>query len=634
MFDVSWVDPTRETVGQRKNRKEQSSGTRSISRSSIHSSGSASTDSPSTKAKPSLLNLFGSVKTSSPGHPKISSLRTQDAIKASRRTSSYTSNSDISTQEFSDLTTTRFPANGFFNVPYLSDDQSTPSEVSESVFSGRTGRSRKTESTWSSVESTASGRFVQPLSPTSFVTPSTEVTVSPSNSMKAVEQVAKVVRISSAGTIPIQIHETPIKLSPLPATFDFPVPIINLPRRSSSITSRDSQSTSFTVTSRGRKDSWKPPEIWECLEDEEVLPKVTVPKLLEPPSRPSKEKRRDPSRQRAPPVELQLLQRNIRRMEAASPKIILERLKEEWVEVADASVYKELELEKQLWMLSALRGLKKKSNITPELETVVPSSGTKRILSLFENQASCSILSARTTAKEVHHLSPTPLSPKSYPNIHPLAVPGPTSQLPYASSIFNSIQAFCLPSLLPAASLPLILKECHRTLVSAPSPPSPTEPASFSSSTTLVPQKPDVKGGTLHLTILDPSPLPATLGPRLRAWLDKHLILNLERQFRCINPSRLFPIWLADAGLRAEGSTIVNVRFFASVGMEMAIGEDETERTRQELKSVVGRMLWKEMWGGYVVGEKWWWDDESVVEECERMGTCWEYAVIEGVKEG
>jgi hypothetical protein len=80
------------------------------------------------------------------------------------------------------------------------------------------------------------------------------------------------------------------------------------------------------------------------------------------------------------------------------------------------------------------------------------------------------------------------------------------------------------------------------------------------------------------------------------------------------------------------------VRFFASVSMEMGRGgeaeEDaERERTRQELKSVVGRMLWKEMWGVYVVGEKWWWDDESVVEECERMGTCWEYAVIEGVKE-
>ncbi|KAH8784454.1 hypothetical protein BGZ57DRAFT_818917 [Hyaloscypha finlandica] len=643
MFDVSWVDPTRETVGQRKNRKEHSISTRSVSRrSSIHSSGSGSTESPSTKTKTSLLNLFGSVKTPSlsrtGSHPKISSLRAQDASKAPRRISSYTVTSDTSTQEFSDPTTNpRFPANGFFNGPYLSDNQSALSEVSESVFSGRTGRSRKSESTWSSVESTTSGRIVQPLSPISFVTQGTEVTISPSNSVKAVEQLARVVRISSVGTIPIQIHESPTRSSPASTTFDFPVPVINLPKRSSSVTSKDSQSGSFTAASRGQKDSWKPPEIWECPDDEEVLPKATVPELLVPPFRQADKKRRDSPRQRPPPVELQLLQRNIRRMEAASPKIILERLKEEWVEVADASVYRELELEKQLWMLSALRSLKKKSSMTHESDTNVPASSTAKILSLYENHASCSILSALTTAKEVHHLSPTPLSPKSYPNIHPLAVPGLTSQLPYTSNLFNSIQAFCLPALLPAASLPLILKECHRTLVSAPSPPSPTEPAPFSSTTTIIPINPRPqtgKGGTLHLTILDPSPLPATLGPRLRAWLDNHLILNLERQFRCINPSRLFPIWLADAGLRAEGSTIVNRRFFASVGTDMAIGEDETERTKQELKSVVGKMLWKEMWGGYVEGEKWWWDDEGVAEECERMGTCWEYAVIEGVKEG
>lgn len=134
MFDVSWVDPTRETVGQRKNRKEHSISARNVSRrSSIHSSGSGSTESPSTKTKPSLLNIFGSVKTPSlsrtGSHPKSSSLRVQDASKASRRISSYTVTSDTSTQEFSDPTSTpRFPANGFFNGPYLSDNQSALSE--------------------------------------------------------------------------------------------------------------------------------------------------------------------------------------------------------------------------------------------------------------------------------------------------------------------------------------------------------------------------------------------------------------------------------------------------------------------------------------------------------------------------
>ena len=68
-------------------------------------------------------------------------------------------------------------------------------------------------------------------------------------------------------------------------------------------------------------------------------------------------------------------------MEAASDKIVVERLKEEWVEVADASVYRELELEKQLWMLSAL-GFTNKLSASPGDD---PSVATK-FLSLYENQ--------------------------------------------------------------------------------------------------------------------------------------------------------------------------------------------------------------------------------------------------------
>jgi hypothetical protein len=147
----------------------------------------------------------------------------------------------------------------------------------------------------------------------------------------------------------------------------------------------------------------------------------------------------------------------------------------------------------------------------------------------------------------------------------------------------------------------------------------------------------------------------------MRAWLESNLVLNLETQFRCLNPRRLFPIWLADAGLRGEGSVITNFRFYASVspncspsifvsdedGDVIAQGAEEQEQeeteagkegrkdeeTRMKLKSVVGRMLWREMWGAYVQGERWWWEDGEILEECKRMGTCWEYAVIEAVKE-
>lgn len=86
-------------------------------------------------------------------------------------------------------------------------------------------------------------------------------------------------------------------------------------------------------------------------------------------------------------------------MEAASKKIILERLREEWTEVADASVYRELELEKQMWMLTALRsfgGRRSFDGVRPREERIGSRQGAdgrsgghdiegSKVLSLFEN---------------------------------------------------------------------------------------------------------------------------------------------------------------------------------------------------------------------------------------------------------
>lgn len=83
------------------------------------------------------------------------------------------------------------------------------------------------------------------------------------------------------------------------------------------------------------------------------------------------------------------------------------------------------------------------------------------------------------------------------------------------------------------------------------------------------------------------------------------------------------------------------MRFLASVeespttdGVAQEQGAVSAECTKQELKSTTGRMLWKEMWGPFVEGKKWWWEDDRIVEECRALGTCWEYAIIESVREG
>jgi hypothetical protein len=142
---------------------------------------------------------------------------------------------------------------------------------------------------------------------------------------------------------------------------------------------------------------------------------------------------------------------------------------------------------------------------------------------------------------------------------------------------------------------------------------------------------------------MDPCPVACTTGPKLRAWLDEHLLLNLETQFRCVNPGRLIPIWLYDAGFSCTSlhAKVYKLRFWALGVGEAGFGEEgipkdkgdaAVARELGQLTATVGRMLWREMWGNFVKGSKWWWEDESVVEECARLGTRWECSILEAVK--
>jgi hypothetical protein len=56
--------------------------------------------------------------------------------------------------------------------------------------------------------------------------------------------------------------------------------------------------------------------------------------------------------------------------------------------------------------------------------------------------------------------------------------------------------------------------------------------------------------------------------------------------------------------------------------------------TKAEIRSLAGRLLWKHIWGPFVTGGKWWWDDPECMFECLELGTTWEYQLIEGVKDG
>lgn len=241
-------------------------------------------------------------------------------------------------------------------------------------------------------------------------------------------------------------------------------------------------------------------------------------------------------------------------------------------------------------------------------------------------------------------MSPSPLSNTLFPNVAPILSPAmsctPLSASPQA---FSDIYAQPLPALVSASDIPLVLRNMHRAL------------------------KPQ---GALHLLLIDPAPARSVTGPKLQAWLDEHLLLNLERRFRCTSPTRLFPTWLRDAHFQLGAGAKVVCQFPAvfKEGEEKDEKKEtdekpqpepepeptvQTEKSTQEstsqpppeqplpppppdnygrLRCLVGQKLWQEIWGPHVTARNWWWEDEACREECLRLGTVWEYHIVDAVK--
>lgn len=246
----------------------------------------------------------------------------------------------------------------------------------------------------------------------------------------------------------------------------------------------------------------------------------------------------------------------------------------------------------------------------------------------------------------LYHVARHPLRNATFANIIPLSLPSLSAQI-FAHALpldLDLIYSNSLSSLCPAPSL-------TRTLACLRSHLRPN-------------------GGALHLTLIDALPHPATLGPHLQRWLERNLIVNLPPHSLSHTPTRLFPKCLAAASLRGPGSRRVKTKFFASSASirGSAVSEEDQQhedhdpdpairrlrtelRVKAELRCLVGRMLWRDVWGPYVspcVGDNdpedkgidgngkdevsWWWDDEACMAECLQLGTFWEYHTIEAVR--
>ncbi|CAH0044247.1 unnamed protein product [Clonostachys solani] len=271
------------------------------------------------------------------------------------------------------------------------------------------------------------------------------------------------------------------------------------------------------------------------------------------------------------------------------------------------------------WMLWSLDHLDQAPTIpnTSQSPVVIPMSGASNCLELYDSQETTMFLSAVYPTKKFYHVSPMPLSTELAPNVRPIHINTPTPLKFRGECNYDAAFSFTMPAMCPAAGIPDLLSGISKSL------------------------KP---GAALRLILVNPMPRAGTVGPHMRAWLRGHLLSNLERSFRCTSPCKLFPEWLGDAGLRGRGSTRTVTKFFA---VPASVTHQSTETmdpktlqefseskkmVKAEIRSYLGRELWRQIWGPFLTEGKSWWEDSACVTECLEFGTIWECHTIEAVK--
>ncbi|KAI1313136.1 hypothetical protein F5Y03DRAFT_156291 [Xylaria venustula] len=618
MFDVIWTDPNVELMGQRMLRKEQEAKEKDKRRAeSIRQSTSTSSSStPSERG----FNLFaGKAKkkfsTSSGGksNPYASSVEEPECGDAkARRSSIYGVKAALANHDGSDSLPK--PSDGtVIPVPSPGREDTYSPQPRDSVLSNWAHQAAVATDALEKIvpnetePDVSTEEYVQTLGPSSFVTQTIETTIS-ARTEPDVDELLTETHISSDG---VKIPTPPLANVPEETTpqacevhDSFPPPY-NFPHTPPSINRQRSRVTS-SPGSRGchrlgDPEAWKPPHEWDCTPTKQGTT-TTIDECMQ-----AAATGRDANNSVVPA--LPVLQRELRMMAAASSELMLANLKSGMGEAADAMVYKELEMTKKRWMFSALHRqdgyaqLMERSIERPEIAT---SLRRDRILALYETPTSASFLAALYPAVSITHLSPQPLSPESFPNVHPQFVPSisvSASSRALPPQLYSVVTCLTMPALLPSTDIPPFLRHINRCL--AP-------------------------GGALHLTIIDPQPVSSSMGPKLRQWLFTNLLINLEQTFRTTWPSETFPAWLAVGRLRGRGSTIAT-KFIPAISIISKSQSKDDVKT--ELRCLSNRLLWQEVWGGFVQASRWWWEDEEIVQECVELGTHWQCSHIIAVKE-
>lgn len=173
----------------------------------------------------------------------------------------------------------------------------------------------------------------------------------------------------------------------LPVQFEGPLSFEALKLHDAMQSSTDTREVRHTMIDNARTMDHLPLSQWECLSPRHTPHELRFSTKSIP--------KRTPLPQSSN-VELNRFQRFIRRMEGASPKLILDRLKEEWQETSDDGTDEEvslklrprhkhvlnvsqLALEKQLWLLTAFQ----MQNFGKDGYAPKPLCDTGKILELY-----------------------------------------------------------------------------------------------------------------------------------------------------------------------------------------------------------------------------------------------------------
>ncbi|KAG6023309.1 hypothetical protein E4U19_004451 [Claviceps sp. Clav32 group G5] len=355
--------------------------------------------------------------------------------------------------------------------------------------------------------------------------------------------------------------------------------------------------------------SWRKPRDW------------TLTTLIPPPTRSAATARGDADES----ILSKELVKEVEEMARAPTAIALAKLKQPYNISMSIEDHDKLSHEKERWMLSALQHLDRNGQQSSNAVSEAAGAGstgqveprqkqTHNVLAFYEPQFSARYLAAFWPHKDVHHLSDRPLSFKAAPNLHAIFKPSICTPFPELADSFDAVHSMLLPALCKASEMPGVLHNIHKCL------------------------KP---GGSLNLIVIDSIPHVDAFGAKMRAWFMKNLVLNIRQQSRSINPSLILPDLLSKTSLRATGSILTTTQFYANPqnigrhGVELdgtARSVNEDKELRAELRSIAGRILWKEVWGQFVTSDTWWWEEADCMQECLELGTFWEYHFVQAVK--